>query len=424
MVVIPCLADSQARVVRLSEVQDEVQIDRNTGQGFEKAFLNLPLSQGVKLRTEEHGQAALEFEDGSALRLAPKTAIELPQLLLRDSGAKMSSVHLQEGTAYVNFLGTKDDVLELTFAREKLTLTQPAHLRIFVGDVDAAVSVFKGEVGITGPAGTVEVTKDHTASFDLVDDHYDLADGIDEYPYDSWDKQQTKYQQQYSNNSYSNYSPYAYGTSDLNYYGSFFDLPGYGMLWQPYFIGAGWDPFMNGAWAFYPGFGYGWVSGYPWGWTPYHCGSWVFIPLYGWVWQPGGAWMGWNTLPVALNPPLGFVPPRSPTFPGRRIFPVNRGPIQARNGGKIEIASNSAGLGIPRGGIRNLGQLSKTVEQKGFVTARVHSGSIGGSSWWHSGTAPISHMGSAMGHGFSSMGHSVSGMSGGGGGHSSGGGHR
>jgi hypothetical protein len=416
-VAIPSLADSQARVVRLSDVQGDVQIDRNTGQGFERAFLNLPLTQGVKIRTQEHGQAALEFEDGSTVRLVPETAIELPQLSLRDTGAKFSVLHLQEGTAYVDFLGTKDNILELTFAREKVTLTQPAHLRIVMADVDASVAVFKGEVSIVGPEGTVEVSKNHTANFDLIDDHYSEAAHVDEYPYDSWDKQQAKYQQQYSNSSYSSYSPYAYGTADLNYYGSFFSLPGYGMLWQPYFIGAGWDPFMSGAWAFYPGFGYGWVSAYPWGWTPYHCGSWMFIPMYGWVWQPGGAWMGWNTLPVILNPPLGFVPPSRPLLPSRRIYPVNRGPAPAQSGNKVEIANNSAGLGIPRGGVRNMGQLSQRVQQQGFVTTNFRAVSVG-SGWWHSGTAPVSHMGTSIGHGFSSMssGHSS-------GGHSSGGSH-
>jgi hypothetical protein len=418
-VAIPSLADSQARVVRLSDVQGSVQIDRNTGQGFERAFLNLPLTQGIKIRTQEQGQAGLEFEDGSTVRLVPDTTIELPQLLLRDSGVKLSTVHLQEGTAYVDFFGTKDNILELTFAREKVTLTQPVHLRIVMADVDASVAVFKGEASIMGPKGTVEVTKNHTASFDLLDDHYALANNIDDYPYDSWDKQQARYQQQYSNNSsYSNYSPYAYGGDDLNYYGSFFSLPGYGTFWQPYFIGAGWDPFMNGAWAFYPGFGYGWVSAYPWGWTPYHCGSWMFLPMYGWVWQPGGAWMGWNTVPVILTSPAGFVPPRPPIFPGRRIFAVNRGPVPVQTGNRLELASNSAGLGIPRGSIRNLGQLSQRVEQHGFVTARVHSAPAG-SGWWHSGTAPVSHMGRSMGHGFSSI-SSGSSM----GGHSSGGGHR
>ena len=40
-------------------------------------------------------------------------------------------------------------------------------------------------------------------------------------------------------------------------------MPGYGMMWQPYLAGAGWDPFMNGAWMWYPGSGYAWISAYP-----------------------------------------------------------------------------------------------------------------------------------------------------------------
>jgi hypothetical protein len=421
---LPCFADSKARAVRLSDVQGEVQVDRNIGQGFERAFLNLPLTQGVKIRTQEHGQAALEFEDGSTVRLVPNTTVELPQLLLRDSGVKFSSVNLQEGTAYIDFLGTKDNIIEVMFAREKLILTQPAHLRIVMADVDASVAVFKGQVSIAGPKGTAEVTKNHTASFDLLDDHYSVASNIDEYPYDSWDKQQAQYQQRYSDKSYSDYSPYAYGSEDLNYYGSFFTLPGYGMLWQPYFIGAGWDPFMNGAWAYYPGSGYGWVSAYPWGWTPYHCGNWTFLQIYGWAWQPSAACGGWYTLPAILNAPLGFVAPCPPKLPGRRIFPLNRGPVPAPTGNKVRIATNSGGLGIPRGSFRNLGQLSEKVEQRGFVTATVHTTPVS-TGWWHAGTAPVSRMGTAIGHGFSS---STSSMSSGhvsGGGHSSGGGgHR
>jgi len=404
---LPASADSHARAVRLSDVQGNVQIDRNTGQGFENAFVNLPLTQGVKIRTQDRGQAALEFEDGSTVRLTPNTLVELPQLVLRDSGVKFSTVKLQEGTAYFDFLGTKDNVLELTFARESLTLTQPIHLRVAMADVDAMLAVFKGQASITGPKGTVEVNKNHTASFDLLDDHYTVASGIDEFPYDSWDKQEAQYQQQYGKST-SSYSATGYGTADLNYYGNFFTVPGYGMLWQPYFIGAGWDPFLNGAWAFYPGPGYSWVSAYPWGWTPYHCGAWNYLSMYGWAWQPGGACMPLNTFPVILNAPRGFVRPRPPLLPGHRIFPLNRGPMLVHTGNKVQIASDSAGLGIARGSIRNLGQLSGRVEQTGFVTTRVHTASSS-TGWWHTGTAPVAHVGSSMGHGLSSAGHSMGG---------------
>jgi hypothetical protein len=384
---LPAFADSQARVVRLSEVQGDVRVDRNTGQGLEKAFLNLPITQGVKLQTGKDGRAEVEFEDGSTLRVTPETVIAFPQLSLRDSGAKVSTVHLQEGSAYVNFAGAKDDEFTLTFAHEKLTLAHSAHLRLEMGDADATLAVFNGEVQVQGDAGTVAVSKNHTAQFDLTDDdHYELAKSVEPDPFDEWDKEQNQYHQQYASNSYSSYSPYAYGTNDLNYYGSFSNVPGYGNVWQPYFAGAGWDPFLNGVWAFTPGFGYGWVSGYPWGWTPYHYGSWVYLPTSGWGWLPGGTWTGWST-PRIVHPPANFLPPQPPSNPGHGTVAVNRGPAPIQLGrsfNRMEIAKNSAGLGIPRGSIKNLNQLSSTVQQQGFATAKVHTAPVG-VNWWHGG---------------------------------------
>src|SRR5271166_3037995 len=83
---LPALAESQARIVRLSDVQGTVQIDKNTGLGFENAFLNLPITQGTRLKTLQNGRAEVEFEDGSALRLAPNSTIEFSTLGLSDAG--------------------------------------------------------------------------------------------------------------------------------------------------------------------------------------------------------------------------------------------------------------------------------------------------------------------------------------------------
>src|ERR1700736_175531 len=137
-------ADSQVRMVRLSEVQGDVQVDRNTGH-YEKAFLNLPITQGVKLQTKNDSRAEVEFEDGSTLRITPNTVVDFPQLSLRDSGAKASAVHLREGTAYVNFAGAKGDEFTLTSAHEKIALAHSAHFRIEMADVTATVAVFKGD---------------------------------------------------------------------------------------------------------------------------------------------------------------------------------------------------------------------------------------------------------------------------------------
>ena len=39
---LPALAESHARIVRLSDVQGSVMIDRNTGDGFERHFSTCP----------------------------------------------------------------------------------------------------------------------------------------------------------------------------------------------------------------------------------------------------------------------------------------------------------------------------------------------------------------------------------------------
>lgn len=433
----PALGDSKARVVRLSEVVGNVEIDRNNGQGYEKAFLNLPVTEGTKVRSN-NGRVELQFEDNSTLRIAPQTQIEVTKLSLRDSGAKVTAVHLVEGMAYVNVAGTKGDEFTLNFARQKIALTQPAHFRIALGDADAAVAVFSGEVQVTGPSGAVSVAKNHTAKFDLIDDTYKLAKNVEENPFDGWDKQQSQYEQRYADASYSSYSPYAYGSSDLNYYGNWYNLPGYGQMWQPYFTGAGWDPFMDGSWTAFSGAGYGWVSSYPWGWLPYNYGAWNFVPLYGWMWQPGGAWMGGYPLPVFAGYPLGYTAPRAPMFPGPRVISVSRGSESKVSEGffsapRLEIPANSAGLGIPRGGIQNLSQVSGLAAQRGSTTSRLHLdpvmtawhengfGNQRLSSWGPRGSsygarAGFASSGSTSGHSSGSGGH-VGGVSGVGGHH-------
>src|SRR5258707_13204971 len=92
---VPSFADSQVRIVRLSQVDGDVQIDRNTGLGYEKAFLNLPITQGTKVRTGSDARAEIEFEDGSTLRITPGTTVDFSELGLRNSAARSSALNLQ-----------------------------------------------------------------------------------------------------------------------------------------------------------------------------------------------------------------------------------------------------------------------------------------------------------------------------------------
>ena len=100
--VVSASAESKARIVRLSEVQGTVKIDRSAGDGFEKAFMNLPVIEGCRVKTGKDGRAEVEFEDGSALRLAPGSEVDFTRLALGDDGQKFSTLQLVSGTVYGN----------------------------------------------------------------------------------------------------------------------------------------------------------------------------------------------------------------------------------------------------------------------------------------------------------------------------------
>lgn len=307
----PARADSQIRIVRLSLVDGTVQIDRATGQGYEKAIMNMPVTQGTKLRTAGDARAEVEFEDGTTLRLASDSEVEFPVLSLRSDGGRVTAVHADRGTAYFDFRHKKDDDFRVAFAGKEIALDRSVHFRLTLNNDEAQIAVYKGDLTLKGPVEEAKVKKQETLTLDLRDaNRYDLAKGIAPESDDRWDSNRIEYHDYYSSASYS-HSPYYYGRSDLSYYGGWSSLPGYGMVWRPYDVAYGWDPFSYGAWTWYPGFGYTFVSMYPWGWTPYRYGSWVFAQGFGWCWRPGG-WNNWYQIPPVYNAPPAYRTPQPP----------------------------------------------------------------------------------------------------------------
>lgn len=256
------------------------------------------------------------------------------------------------------------------------------------------------------------VEKKKTATFDTADnDKYTLANNVEEAPLDAWDKEASAYHEQYARN---NSSPYGYGVSDMNYYGAYSNVPGYGMMWQPFFTGIGWNPFMDGAWSWYPGYGYMFASAYPWGWMPYRYGSWMSVPGMGWMWQPGG-FNSWGTVPrFAGTMPVGFHPLVAPVTGTVKTIAVGKGGAGSTFAPSfLRVSAGSAGLGIPRGSVASLSHLNHQVAKAGFV--EVHPASPLSTS--SSGTSSLSSRSSTSSLSAPPVGHSTSS------GHASGGSH-
>src|ERR1022692_2036515 len=214
--VVSASGESKARIVRLSEVQGTVQLDRAAGDGFDKAFINLPVIEGSRLKTGKNGRAEVEFEDGSALRLAPESEVDFTHLALGDDGQKFSTVQLVSGTVYADLYSKRygkekaGDQFQLNFARESVSVPEAAHFRVELdGTSNATLAVFKGKVSATSPSGPFEVAEKHSATISLAKedvanndlannepaeakkDTFAIARNYDDDPSDAWDRQQT-----------------------------------------------------------------------------------------------------------------------------------------------------------------------------------------------------------------------------------------
>jgi hypothetical protein len=429
---------SKIRIVRLSEVKGEVQVDRLGGKGFEFAMANLPVVEGEKLKTG-NGVAEIEFEDNSTVRVAQDSTVEFPRLEMLPGGAKASTLTVLKGTVYVSLINTKGNEFVVNAGQQKINLPPDSHVRLQLAGNQADLAVLHGEAQVEQASGTTTVEKKRTLTFNLDGQSQPvMAKNVTEAPLDDWDKTSVQYHKTVANVSSFGNSPYAYGLNDLNYYGSFGNFGGCGSMWRPYFAGAAWDPYASGAWAYYPTAGYSWVSPYPWGWTPYHYGSWAYCSGVGWGWQPGGSWLGLNNTAFLAKPaggPSGILnhphPPSHPPMPAQSsltLVNMKSIPTSALNKGETFVfRQDSAGLGVPRATLGKLNGFSQTTATHGVASTPVYFGGArsesGGEHGAYNPSAGYSASAPSSSHSYSggvqSGGSSAGGMSGG---HSGGGG--
>ena len=236
-----------------------------------------------------------------------------------------------------------DVILPVTNTTVRVTLDEPP----------AVISVLDGTIHVEhsdGPDGAgyqSDVRSGETLTRDREDgSRYFLTQEIAPDSWDQWNESRDQAAADEAANQTAARDDYAgtqgYGWSDLDANGTWYNVPGQGMVWQPNVAAdASFDPYGYGSWVYYPGTGYVWASGYGWGWTPYRCGNWSYWNGFGWGWLPGsGCGMGgWGfggggyvinvirppqTYRFPLRPDRGAGPPR-PIHIGRPARPGDPG---------------------------------------------------------------------------------------------------
>src|SRR5579859_1659192 len=238
-------ADSLARMVRLSDVEgNNVEVDRNDGQGFNFAYLNEPVIEGMRIWTKDGSRAEIQFEDGSTMRLATDSVVTLTQLRMLDNGARSTEVDVQEGVVYFNLNHHGDDQFFVTFDQYSIDASHNVSFRVDGDSGELHLSVSKSDLDLSISDGqNVNVRKGETLSFDMSDpNRYYLAKSVAVLPDDDWNHDRDGVLQSYNSaSSFHEYNDnYSSGYPEMSAYGSWVYDPFYGWIWRPSNAGFDW----------------------------------------------------------------------------------------------------------------------------------------------------------------------------------------
>ena len=274
--------DPPGRVGRLSYSQGSVSFRLAGEDDWVTAVPNRPIVAGDDLWADENSRA--EVQVGSAtLRLDAKTGITL--LALDD---RTTQIRLAQGSLIVRVRHVDDeDTYEIDTPNIAFTLLQPGEYRVDVSEdgSQTIATVWHGHGRVTGGGFTYMVVAGQSATF-TGSDHldYDLEQLPDQDQFDDWAFERDTREDRADSANY--VSTEMTGYEDLDEYGDWSYVAGYGPCWRPRAVVLGWAPYRFGHWVWVGPFGWTWVEDEPWGFAPFHYGRWAFVSG-GWFWVPG-----------------------------------------------------------------------------------------------------------------------------------------
>lgn len=334
----PNLAAGQStvRAVRISDVEGQVQVFENGQVAFNQALPNMPAVEGMRFVAGDNGRLEIEFEDGSVVRVTPDSSIQLTQLRRNADGSTVTAIDALSGLSYYE-LNNRGGQYSVHFGADTATPVQDAVFRVALDSAPYQLAVMHGSAHIDDGGGlSVDVKTNQTFQTDPQQPgEFTLAQNVSADSWDQWNSHRDQALSDLESNQTvaraSSGDPNNPAWNDLDAYGNWYDVPGYGNVWSPAGVGANWDPFGNGAWGYYSGVGYTWISGYPWGWMPYHCGAWNYMNSFGWGWVPGNCGYGlygdgWYPYATVWNVPPGYIPPPRPHGTPGPVHRIGTGP--------------------------------------------------------------------------------------------------
>ncbi len=275
--------DPPGRVGRLNYSQGSISFRPAGEDDWVTAVPNRPMVTGDDLWADDNSRAEVHI-GSTALRLGEKTGITF--LDIDDHSAQ---IRLAQGSLIMRVRHLDDDDnYEVDTPNIAFTLRQPGEYRL---DVSAdgnqtVVTVWHGRGRATGGGLSYTVVAGQAATFTGDEQHldYDLGQVPRQDGFDQWASERDDREDRADSANY--VSREMTGYEDLDQYGDWTYVAGYGPCWRPRAVVVGWAPYRYGHWAYIGPWGWTWVEDEPWGFAPFHYGRWAFVSS-GWFWVPG-----------------------------------------------------------------------------------------------------------------------------------------
>ncbi len=328
--------DPPGRVAYLSDSRGEVSFSPAGEDDWVAVIRNRPLISGDRLWTERNARAELQV-GASIIRLGSGSSFEI-----LDLDDRVMQLQLNQGTLELRVRRMdRDQVVEVDTPALAFTISRAGRYRIDVDPDDdlTTIVVREGAGDAYGDDSSFPLRAGDAVRFygsDLRD--YELigtprADGFDRYARD----RDRRFDQ---SNSLRYVDEDMIGYEELDDYGNWRGIQGYGNVWFPSRVNADWAPYRDGHWAWQEPWGWTWVDAAPWGFAPSHYGRWAHLSgRWGWIPGPrnlrptyapalvafiGGS--GFNlSLSIGGSSPVGWFPlgPREvyvPSYRGSRDY--------------------------------------------------------------------------------------------------------
>jgi hypothetical protein len=274
--------DLKRGVARISLMNGQVSVQRGDSGDWVSGVVNAPLIAGDRVATAENSRAEVQFDSSNMLRMGANAEIHLTQL-----EAARYQLEFAKGILTYRVLRPTEASVEIDTPSVSVRPSRVGTYRISVNDAgETHVTARSGSVEVFSPNGSQTVSAGQTliARGDPADPEYQIVAAVG---YDEWDRWSDSRDRALTQSGSPQYvGPGVSGTEDLDGYGTWTNVDGYGEVWRPT-VPPDWAPYQYGRWVWLDWYGWTWVSNDPWGWAPYHYGRWFYQANYGWLWYPG-----------------------------------------------------------------------------------------------------------------------------------------